>query len=41
MTVLDLLALAELLVKLVTRIVEFALMTRDALQSRRGKERSK
>ena len=41
MTVLDLLALAELLVKLVTRIVEFALMIRDALQSRRGKERSK
>lgn len=41
MTVLDLLALAELLVKLVTRIVEFALMIRDALRSRRGKERHK
>ena len=41
MTVLDLLALAELLVKLVTRIVEFALMIRDALQSQRGKERHK
>ena len=41
MTVLDLLALAELLMKLVSRIIELALVIRDALQSRKGEERPK
>ena len=37
----DLLALAELLLKLMSRIIEFALVIEDALQSHKGKERSK
>ena len=41
MTALDLLALAELLLKLMSRIIEFALVIKDALQSYKGKERSK
>ena len=44
MTALDLLALAELLLKLMklmSRIIEFALVIEDALQSHKGKERSK
>ena len=41
MTALDLLALAELLLKLMSRIIEFALVIKDALQSHNGKERSK
>ena len=40
-TALDLLALAELLLKLMSRIIEFALVIEDALQSHKGKERSK
>ncbi len=41
MTALDLLALAELLLKLMSRIIEFDLVIKDALQSHKGKERSK
>ncbi len=41
MTALDLLALAELLLKLMSRIIEFALVIKDALQPHKGKERSK
>ena len=41
MTALDLLALAELLLKLMSRIIEFALVIRSALLTRRGKERHK
>jgi hypothetical protein len=41
MTALDLLALAELLLKLMSRIIEFALVIKDALQSHKGKERHK
>ena len=40
MTALDLLALAELLLKLMSRIIEFALVIKDALQSHNGMERS-
>ena len=40
MTVLDLLVLAEVLMRLMSRIIEIFLMIRDALQTRKGKERS-
>lgn len=40
MTALDLLVLAEVLLKLMSRIIEFVLMVKDALQARKGKERS-
>ena len=39
MTVLDLLVLAEVLMRLMSRIIEIFLMIRDALQTRKGKER--
>ena len=38
MTVLDLLVLAEVLMRLMSRIIEIFLMIRDALQTRKGKE---
>lgn len=41
MTVLDLLVLAEVLMKLMSRVIEFALVIKDALQARKDKERSK
>lgn len=41
MTVLDLLVLAEVLMRLMSRIIEIFLMIRSALQTRKGKERSK
>ena len=41
MTALDLLALAELLLKLMSRIIEFALLKKAALQPHKGKGRSK
>ena len=41
MTVLDLLVLAETLMKLMSRVIEFVLMMKDALQARKGKERHK
>ena len=40
MTVLDLLVLAEVLMRLMSRIIEIFLMIRDALQPRKGKGRS-
>lgn len=40
MTVLDLLVLAEVLMRPMSRIIEIFLMIRDALQTRKGKERS-
>ena len=36
----DLLVLAEVLMRLMSRIIEIFLMIRDALQTRKGKERS-
>ena len=39
MTVLDLLVLAETLMKLMSRVIEFVLMMKDALRARKGKER--
>lgn len=39
MPILELLALAIVLLELATRIIEFVLMIRSALQSRKGEER--
>ena len=41
MTVLEFIALAALLLEFASRVIEFVLVIKDALQSHKGKERSK